>query len=168
MITNHSSSSNPTDQLECLHFLEHNLSALLTYLPCSKHSLNCNHQDQLDLMFSQLCDHCSLTELAILMPLVNTSSAEENYLTDGLSKIEPIKFVRWIHFHMIGKLKQERLGNLIIFFINFKMQSKKNCCFQNSSRNLLSFSFPISNEWVSLKCKLTQIIKYLDIAQWGI
>jgi len=53
-------------------------------------------QDQLDLMFSQLCDHCSLSELAILMPLVNTSSAEENYLTDGLSKIEPLKFVRGI------------------------------------------------------------------------
>ena len=51
-------------------------------------------QDQLDLMFTELCGVTSLTELAILMPLVNTASAEENYLTDGLSKIEPGKLVR--------------------------------------------------------------------------
>ena len=146
MITNHSSSSNPTDQLECLHFLEHNLSALLTYLPCSKHSLNCNHQDQLDLMFSQLCDHCSLTELAILMPLVNTSSAEENYLTDGLSKIEPIKFVRWIHFHMIGKLKQERLGNLIIFLLTLRCSQRKIVVFKTRQEIslVLVFRFQMS------------------------
>ena len=50
-------------------------------------------QDQLDLMFSQLSSSTSLTELAILMPLVNTSSAEDNYLTDGLSKIQPETFV---------------------------------------------------------------------------
>ena len=50
-------------------------------------------QDQLDLMFSQLSSASSLTELAILMPLVNTSSAEDNYLTDGLSKIHPDTFV---------------------------------------------------------------------------
>ena len=50
-------------------------------------------QDQLDLMFSQLSSSSSLTELAILMPLVNTYSAEENYLTDGLSKIHPETFV---------------------------------------------------------------------------
>ena len=51
-------------------------------------------QDQLDLMFDQLCSGFnSLSELAILMPLVNTSSAEENYLTDGLSKIHPETFV---------------------------------------------------------------------------
>ena len=50
-------------------------------------------QDQLDLMFSQLSSTTSLTELAILMPLVNTSSAEDNYLTDGLSKIHPDTFV---------------------------------------------------------------------------
>ena len=50
-------------------------------------------QDQLDLMFSQLASSTSLTELAILMPLVNTSSAEDNYLTDGLSKIPPDTFV---------------------------------------------------------------------------
>jgi len=46
-------------------------------------------QDQLDLMFSQLVRCTSLTQLAILMPLVNTASVEENYLTDGLSKIPP-------------------------------------------------------------------------------
>ena len=45
-------------------------------------------------MFTELCGVTSLTELAILMPLVNTASAEENYLTDGLSKIEPGKLVR--------------------------------------------------------------------------
>ena len=43
-------------------------------------------QDQLNLMFTGLCGVTSLTELAILMPLINTVSAEENYLTDGLSK----------------------------------------------------------------------------------
>ena len=45
-------------------------------------------------MFSQLVICTSLSELAILMPLVNTASAEENYLTDGLSKIAPEKLVR--------------------------------------------------------------------------
>ena len=45
-------------------------------------------------MFSQLVRCTSLTQLAILMPLVNTASVEENYLTDGLSKIPPEKLVQ--------------------------------------------------------------------------
>ena len=63
-------------------------------------------QDQLDLMFSQLVACTSLSELAILMPLVNTASAEENYLTDGLSKIAPEKLVRGLAGIRSIKLRQ--------------------------------------------------------------
>ena len=63
-------------------------------------------QDQLDLMFSQLVSCTSLSELAILMPLVNTASAEENYLTDGLSKIAPEKLVRGLAGIRSIKLRQ--------------------------------------------------------------
>ena len=63
-------------------------------------------QDQLDLMFSQLVTFSSLSELAILMPLVNTASAEENYLTDGLSKIPPEKLVKGLAGIRSIKLRQ--------------------------------------------------------------
>ena len=66
-------------------------------------------QDQLDLMFSQLVICTSLSELAILMPLVNTASAEENYLTDGLSKIAPEKLVRGLAGIRSIKLRREIL-----------------------------------------------------------
>ena len=57
-------------------------------------------------MFSQLVACTSLSELAILMPLVNTASAEENYLTDGLSKIAPEKLVRGLAGIRSIKLRQ--------------------------------------------------------------
>ena len=69
-------------------------------------------QDQLDLMFSQLVICTSLSELAILMPLVNTASAEENYLTDGLSKIAPEKLVRGLAGIRSIKLRREILNFL--------------------------------------------------------
>ena len=65
-------------------------------------------QDQLDLMFSQMSVCTSLSSLAILMPLVNTSSAEENYLTDGLSKIHPDTLVQALS--TINNIKLQETG----------------------------------------------------------
>ena len=77
-------------------------------------------------MFSQLCHQSSLTQLAILMPLVNTANAEENYLTDGLSKIDPEKFVRGISTIKHIKLREtgltvDQINLLMAEIINSKV-----------------------------------------------